>query len=760
MTPSVEFFEPAPLHRPGELDARVEARYRRSETAGLRVLRLVAGFVGVLWPVMVLGAHFRWSPPGTPLDLSWRTPLLWVFLLFSTCSVFLLAAAVRNRWSWYKASFRLAGGAYLVLFAVHLITLGLTGNSPLTEVHLSDYPVAAVGLLVFVLPRRVGFPLGVGVLLIASLFSQGLPLTGSNVAESLWAGFLAVPFLILALAVLDSVREIDRAATAQRRQVIKAAGSRVLRETEIHFMGFLHDRVLQHLAGVRRGLLDPVVPGHDFARVDGDLSHQVSVPAKPLVKAVAELASGMRELDPGAAVTLPDRVPTRATVPALQLDVLGDAAMEVLGNSLKHAPEANRAIELTLDNAPGGECQAIELSITDDGPGFDLAAIGTDRAGLRVSVLGRMGATPGCDVVLDTAEGEGTCVRLTWRRCPKNQGDAFAVPDSWLAERLNGLGRVFSPGFGVFSVVTVVAMGQLQDHSGHPALFAAAVLMLLPVMWGLTRGRCNRLANGPTLVVAAGLVGFAVCAAAEQVPVTEAWPGLWFMEPFALMCAFLAVRDRTGVAWATFTVGTVPILLFGWAGPTPEHGEIKLLSMIVIMLIGTVLPALFRRALRSLSGGLRTDGTAATDLALAASQRSYLKDSGAWLHRQLATVLSPTRPPENRRADARLLELRLRDAIRSPGFDVPETSRAVWAARETGATVALRDDRRNDRGEDVAPDPVAHARFHLKLQEALVKATRQDEPITVNARILPPGRRNYGTIVVGAGEHSQQVLMA
>lgn len=760
MTPSVEFFEPAPLHRPGELDARVERRYRRIQTAGLQLQRLVAVFTALVWPVSVLAAPYRWSTLEQTPDLSVDSSLLWVFVLFTSCSMLLVAAAIRHRRSWYLVTFRLSASIYLGMLAVHVLAVVLTGDSFLTDVRPFDYPIVPMGLVLLAAPRRVSYPLCVAVLLIVSLVNQAWPLTSASIVEAAWAGILVIPFLLLFGSVMDSVREMDRAASLLRRQVIKTAGSRVLREAEVHFTGFLHDKVLQHLSGVRRSLVDPVVPDYDFERSELEVNSRARMLERSLPKAIPELSETLQSVAPDAQIEIPGQLVTRSSIPTLTMNVLSDAAVEALGNSVWHAPDAQRTVEFEVEWAPDGQCLSLAITISDDGPGFEMANIGEDRAGLRISVLGRMRASPGCDVDLMTAPGEGTSVHLIWRRSDCEHPEVFAMPGSWLSEKLNGLGRVFPPAFGVFTVIAVAAMGMLQDHPQHSFLFAAAVVMVIPVMWGLSRGSPNRLSGRLTATVAIGLVAFVTLASAEQVAIIEAWPGLWFTGPFALMCAYLVIRDQAAVAWVTFGIGLLPFLAFGVTGPTPDLVGTELMNMMVLMVTGSGFPILFRRALKSLSHGLRMDGTAATDLALAASQRGYLRDSGAWLRRQLEMVLNPATPADRRRRNAGLLEQRLRDAIRSPGFDAPETSRAVWLAREAGVKVTLRDDRRDDNGEDPDPDPVAHTKFHRALQESLTRATSHPEPATVNARLLPAGRNQYGTILVGAGEQSHQVLVS
>lgn len=750
-----DFFSHAPQRRSGELDVGVD---QRSQTAGLRLLRLVAGFFALIWPPLVVAAWFRWAPDGATPDPAADQLWFLVFGAFTACSVLLAIAAVRHRRPWYLATFRISGYLYLLLFGSHLVILLSTGHSPLTDLHLADYSLIPTGLLMLTLPRKVGFPLVIGVKAVGSLTNQGLPVTATHIGEALWAGLLALPYLIMVVAILDRIAEIDRAATVQRRRVLKVANSRMLRDSETRFRGFLHDQVLQHLAGIRGGMTEPVPPEVDLTRSVAALGQPLVLPDVPVSGAIDELERIVNRNAPGSQLELPAEVPSGAQLPSVPAGVVGDAVGEALGNSVRHAPAANRAVRLEVDCDPDGSCKSILVTVTDDGPGFDPAQVGADRAGLQVSVFGRMAATPGCRAELDTAPGKGTRITLSWGRSLRANRASIRTPGGWLEEKLAGLGRVFHPVYGIFAVITVTWLGLLQDHPERPALFVLALAALLPVMWGLSRGVDNRLAARPTAVVAVAVVAFSGLAAAEQLGHSDTWPGLWFAPPFAMLCAFLAVRDRTLIAWLTFAVGLVPILVFGLTGPTPERLPALLGELAILMVIGSGFPWLLRRALRSLSVGLRADGDAATDLALATSQRSYLADSAAWLQGQLTAALDPELSAEVRRDNARLLEMRMRDTVRSPGFDVPDTNRAVWRARASDVTVQLRDDRSDHRGEDPDPDSVGSRNFHRQLQVTLETAAAQAGPGTVNARLSPLSRAEYGTIVAGSAGGEQQVV--
>jgi signal transduction histidine kinase len=89
--------------------------------------------------------------------------------------------------------------------------------------------------------------------------------------------------------------------------------------------------------------------------------------------------------------------------------VLG-AAREALLNAAKHATDRG-PIRLYAEVAD----TRIEAFVRDRGPGFELAAVPSDRRGVRESIIGRMERAGGWAEVRSVS-GEGTEVGLTIER--------------------------------------------------------------------------------------------------------------------------------------------------------------------------------------------------------------------------------------------------------------------------------------------------------------------------------------------------------
>jgi Signal transduction histidine kinase len=88
------------------------------------------------------------------------------------------------------------------------------------------------------------------------------------------------------------------------------------------------------------------------------------------------------------------------------LDALLAATRAALENVVRHAGSSSAEIEIIA--APG----TVTIMVTDQGSGFDPAAVGPDRLGLRTSVVERMASVGGAAKIW-SAPGQGTSVVMT-----------------------------------------------------------------------------------------------------------------------------------------------------------------------------------------------------------------------------------------------------------------------------------------------------------------------------------------------------------
>jgi signal transduction histidine kinase len=123
-----------------------------------------------------------------------------------------------------------------------------------------------------------------------------------------------------------------------------------------------------------------------------------------LGQVVVELRRALSEL--GADAIVEDRG-TAGVVPGRVARALVLAARQAIGNAVTHA--GSRGLHVVAEMT---ENDGIRVVVSDTGSGFDLAAIGEDRLGIRASILARMAGVAG---TADIDSGDsGTTVTLGW----------------------------------------------------------------------------------------------------------------------------------------------------------------------------------------------------------------------------------------------------------------------------------------------------------------------------------------------------------
>jgi signal transduction histidine kinase len=211
-------------------------------------------------------------------------------------------------------------------------------------------------------------------------------------------------------ATLDDLRTTNDELRASRSRLVAAADAERRRiERDIH------DGAQQHLVAlaVNLGLSRQLLREDPDAAVE--LLDEVAVDLKETIAQVRDLAHGvypplLREAGLSEALrAAAARSPLAVTVDVGELRRYGadlEAAvyfccLEALQNAAKHAPDA--AVVLTAREEPG----SLRVMVTDDGPGFDVAAV-RDGQGLQ-NMTDRVGAVGGV-LTLSAAPGAGTRV--------------------------------------------------------------------------------------------------------------------------------------------------------------------------------------------------------------------------------------------------------------------------------------------------------------------------------------------------------------
>ena len=744
-----DVFAPAPLQRSGQLTVNTEEEFLRSKTALLALYRVVAFGCGLSWLLfMGLGSHsaglYRESLTSVP-----TTPSAGVFWLFTIMAVLVVVAGFVHRLPCYRWAMGLAGGSYLAVLLVHLGFLVGTGGSPLTVNYLGDYVGLPIALPMAVIPGRAGIILAMLAIAVAAAVNLSTPLSYNTLLEIAHAEILMLPFLMLLQAGHQTSAELDKLVDIRHRDTVRVARMRALGETETRFLGYVHDRVLSHLDGLWRGVV-PV----DSAPLDPrELLGAASAASTqlPLATVMSGMVAEARRIDPGLDVSFAESVPLTSTLPSDIAAVMSDALLEAVSNGRRHAPRSTRTLTIT-PQYEAGQCTGLDIRVEDDGPGFVQDKVPRSRAGIRVAIRGRMEMTPGCRAQVVSEPGVGTRVGLSWRRdgrdtTPDTAAGDISVPTPY---GLVGGHRIFRPRNALIVFAVFVGLSLSNTHP-NPWATGLALAAAAVALGALVQGDALRLPARPTALVAGASLAFLGAALVCDPPPTGHWPGLWWPWVFVLLCTYLAIRDRALVALPVWAAGGVLITVL----PTEHFTAVDLAVRSVLLIPAALIPRMVDISTRGLGLAMLTERERATEVHMVTTRRAFLLDSTEWLGRQLRAALHPRLPAGIRRHNAHLLESRLRDSIRSPLFDVAPVTRAVWDARARGVQVRLLDDRSASTAVGDKPDLLAQT--HADLLEELSGSVQQ-----VTARIFPPGRSTYATIICvdESGETRRRVISA
>jgi signal transduction histidine kinase len=216
---------------------------------------------------------------------------------------------------------------------------------------------------------------------------------------------VTVPFVLVALAVVRTGRQLDMAGSAAieaaRRDAAGAAAAIERRRVEL----LAHDEILSTLRATSLGFRTATTTPATLARASIARLDEVETPGDATdVDVVTRLRALTTLLAPDARVDAVGDAP----VPAHVADELLAAAGEALRNSVAYAPGAQRTVAVRV--APG----SVQVTITDDGPGFRRGTVPAGRLGVARSIIERMRSVPGGTAQVRSDPGHGTTVDLGW----------------------------------------------------------------------------------------------------------------------------------------------------------------------------------------------------------------------------------------------------------------------------------------------------------------------------------------------------------
>jgi signal transduction histidine kinase len=227
---------------------------------------------------------------------------------------------------------------------------------------------------------------------------------------------------------------LDAAAHAAGEQYAVLARNIERREHE----RLLHDTILNTLTALARaGAEDPAVVvsrcRQDVALIEDALGDQGD-PAADARRAPGDLPREVRAVvadmrGRGLSVHVHIDSEGAPVVPARVTAAIANATREALSNVAEHAATGEAWVQVRL-TAPADDADVpcrLQVTVRDQGAGFDLDRVDQARLGLRRSIAERT-AECGGQASLWSAPGQGTVVRMSWP-APARAGQPDGQPD-------------------------------------------------------------------------------------------------------------------------------------------------------------------------------------------------------------------------------------------------------------------------------------------------------------------------------------------
>ncbi len=387
-------------------------------------------------------------------------------------------------------------------------------------------------------------------------------------------------------------------------------------------------------------------------------------------------------------------------VPVTVAEGLVDATRELVRNAWKHAADSSIVVGLRTGPAEVPGRATLTITVKDTGPGFRVEDVGTDRWGLRQSVIARL-TDLGGRAELSSRVGAGTTARLDWvgdlteaGRQPRRRRVTTVMPAEFPADRLVLTVWVV---VAVLSFLGALSISELAHWWTYPVAAAAVV----GAAWLALRS-----GDGLTIPRRASWCCLALLVTASWVSAPslprETWPDMtvWYAFPQQLIAVVLVVRRRPVLA-ALSVLGIVSAYgwwvwqskefrFASWLGLSFGHVAFLVVSVLVARLLSSIAErqqnfrdqecaSLARTALQHV-------GTVQRRLWVADVRRAA-RD----LLLQIAGIEHEV--PDAVRHDARRVEARLREGMVARNLMSEELASVADDVRERGARVSFIDSR-------------------------------------------------------------------
>ncbi|WOF24153.1 ATP-binding protein [Microbacterium betulae] len=315
---------------------------------------------------------------------------------------------------------RVGCAVFAVTFPVALLLLWplpeprhVPTGGPWTLTLINVAPAAAT--MVFPLAWQIVWAIGVPLIFgLVRLTRDGH--TASDLLASLYDISLALILGVIVIVLIWTFRSlaagVDAARDAAISEYSRAASAEASEQERVEVAALMHDSVLAALLAAGRAhsererQLAVSMAREALTRLANAETDEPWGSDEPVTSEWirSEVRAQARAL--GTALAVDGRGPVVQDIPGRAARALVLAATQAVANAIQHAGGAGLAVRVAA-SGPG-----VEVVISDEGDGVDLAAIPPDRLGIRASIFARVAAVGGSAHV--DADGSGTVVTLTW----------------------------------------------------------------------------------------------------------------------------------------------------------------------------------------------------------------------------------------------------------------------------------------------------------------------------------------------------------
>lgn len=727
----------SPWRRAGNLGRADPAR--GASAAGLRLW--LARAVAMTCLASLLPALFI-SLPQLP-NLS----QVWLVLVGGSIVGFSLLMPV---YAWASSDIRWLCGLYALANLAGLATWPLAWHT--TEVGSAPWLWVCLGVATVCAAMATTVAIGFGYAAVSALIFGAVRMTLSGGAVSALTAMqdvlalvvLPTALLLLIQSFAQAVEELDATTAESQRVEADRAIDKAIGQRRTILDGIIHDQVMTTLvAAVQtdhpRGEVADLARSALRSLADAAAPTDVGQPLTP--HQLARLIEDMVEaVCPQARVSVAADIDGVAVSPSVA-STLGQAAREAALNVTRHAQAEHVSIEIAARLI--GDDHGVQVDIRDDGRGFDPQAIDEGRFGIKVSMHERLAAVGGT-VDIESAPGAGTLVRLRWSGRGQQAGETISRRRA--SEALRSVLQVELFLFLVWLVVGVQVLVGLISVLAIPNQLPILIAQGLAIV--ATTVALHKAGERQMTTLEGGVV--VVCLAAIAHLVHSSLPvgqlpeyATWHSSVIMVLLITVLVRGQRLAAWCGLVVFIVQVIT--WARGH-ELGAPTVLQVTFGPVLWLTLATLVLRGLRAIGEQLVRVRTRSRDNTRAMAESfSNLVLREVWLtqlREQIEPLLQNLADKSHQLSQAerdacRILEGRLRDALRAGNLVSQGVSDAIQAARGRGVEVVLVD----NRGSKL-PETVRLAT--LRRLEELVAASTGGRIV---ARTAPEGYSDAVTIL-------------